>query len=36
MDSGVDLSLHEKYHHQIIYSELSFKIDYPTPYIRKI
>ena len=36
MDSGVDLSLHEKYHHQIIYSELSFKIEYPAPYIRKI
>ena len=36
MDSGVHLSLHEKYHHQIIYSELSFKIEYPAPYIRKI
>ena len=36
MDSGVHLSLHEKCHHQIIYSKLSLRIEYPPPYIRKI
>ena len=36
MDSGVDLSLHPKCHHQIIYSKLSLKIVYPPPYIREI
>ena len=36
MDSGLDLSLHSKCHHQIIYSKLNLKIEYPPPYIRKI
>ena len=36
MDSGVHLSLHGKCHHQIIYSRLKLKIEYPPPYIRKI
>ena len=36
MDSGVDSSLHPKCHHQIIYSKLNLKIEYPPPYIRKI
>ena len=36
MDSGVHLSLHEKWHHQIIYSKLNLRIEYPPPYIRKI
>ena len=36
MDSGVNLSLHEKCHHQIIYSKLNLRIEYPPPYIRKI
>ena len=36
MDSGVNLSLHSKCHHQIIYSRLNLKIEYPPPYIRKI
>ena len=36
MDSGVHLSLHEKCHHQIIYSKLNLRIEYPPPYIRKI
>ena len=36
MDSGVYLSLHEKCHHQIIYSKLNLRTEYPTPYIRKI
>ena len=36
MDSGVHISPHEKCHHQIIYSKLSFRIEYPPPYIRKI
>ena len=36
MDSGVHLSLHEKCHHQIIYSILNLRTEYPPPYIRKI
>ena len=36
MDSGVHLSLHEKCYHQIIYSKLNLRIEYPPPYIRKI
>ena len=28
--------LHEKCHHQIIYSKLNLRIEYPAPYIRKI
>ena len=35
-DSGVYSSLHEKCHHQTIYSKLNLKTDYPPPYIRKI
>ena len=29
-------ALHSKCHHQIIYSELNLKIEYPPPYTRKI
>ena len=36
MDSGVHLSLHEKCHHQIIFSKLNLRIEYPPPYICKI
>ena len=36
MDYGVHLSLHEKCHHQIIYSKLNLKIEYPPQYIGKI
>ena len=36
MDSGVDSSLHSKCDHQIIYSKLTLKIEYPPSYIRKI
>ena len=36
MDSGVDSSLHSKCHHQIIYSKLYLKTEYPPPYIYKI
>ena len=36
MDSGVDSSLRSKCHHQIIYSKLNLKIEYPPPYICKI
>ena len=36
MDYGVHLSLHEKCHHQIIYSKLHLKIEYPPQYICKI
>ena len=36
MDSSVDLSLHSKCHHEIIYSKLNLKIEYPPLYIRKI
>ena len=32
MDSGVHLSLHEKCHHQIIYSNLKLRIEYPPLY----
>ena len=35
MDSGIHSSLHEKCHHQILYSKLNLKIEYPPPYIRK-
>ena len=35
-DSWVHLSLHEKCHHEIIYSKLNLKIEYPPPYIQKI
>ena len=36
MDSGVHLLLHGKCHHQIIYSKLNLRIEYPAPYISKI
>ena len=36
VDSGVDSSLHSKCHHQITYSKLNLKIEYPPPYIRKM
>ena len=36
MDYGVYSSLHEKCHHQIIYSKLNLKTEYPSPHIRKI
>ena len=36
MDSGLDSFLHPKCHHQIIYSKLNLKIEYPPPYIRKM
>ena len=36
MDSEVHLSLHEKCHHQIIYSKLNLRIEYPPQYICKI
>ena len=36
MDSGVDSSLHSNFHHQIIYSKLNLKIEYPLTYINKI
>ena len=36
MDSGVHPTLHSKCHHQIIYSKLNLKIEYPPPYTRKI
>ena len=35
MESGVHLSQHEKCHHQITYSNLNLRIEYPSPYIRK-
>ena len=35
MDSGVHSSLHEKCYHQIIYSKLSLKLEYPPPHICK-
>ena len=31
LDSGVHSSLHPKCHHQIIYSKLNLKIEYPLP-----
>ena len=30
MDSGISSTLHLKIHHQIIYSKLNLKIEYPT------
>ena len=36
MDLSVDSSLLSRCHHEIIYSKLSLKIEYPPPYIRKI
>ena len=37
MDSGVQHpTLHSKCHHQIIYSKVNLKIEYPPPYTRKI
>ena len=36
MDSGVHPTLHSKCHHQIIYSNVNLKIEYPLPYNRKI
>ena len=35
-DSGVHRTLHSKCHHQIIYSKLNLKIEYPPPYTCKI
>ena len=35
-DSGVHPTLHAKCHHQIIYSKLNLKIEYPPPNIPKI
>ena len=35
MDSDVRTSLHSKCHHQIIYSKLISKIEYPPPFARK-
>ena len=36
MDSGVHQKLHSKCHHQINYSKLNSKIEYPPPYTRQI
>ena len=36
MESGLHPTLHSKCHHQIIYSKLNLKIEYPPPYTRKI
>ena len=33
MDSGVNPSLHSKFHHQIIYFKLDLKIEYPPPFL---
>ena len=35
-DSGVYPTLHSNCHHQIVYSKLNLKIEYPPPYTRKI
>ena len=32
MESGVHSSLHQKYHHQIIYAKFYLKIHYPPPH----
>ena len=36
MDSGVESSRNSKCHHQIIYSKIILKTEYPPPYIHKI
>ena len=35
MDSGLHSTLHSKCHHQIIYSKINLKIEYPPAYTRK-
>ena len=35
-DSGMHPKLHSKCNHQIIYSKLNSKIEYPPPYTREI
>lgn len=35
-ESGVNLTLHSNCHHQIMYSKLNLKIEYPPPYARGI
>ena len=36
MESGVHSSLHQKYHHQIIYANFNLKIHYPSPHGEEI
>ena len=36
IDSGIHPPIHPKCHHQIIYSKLNFKIEYPPPYTREV
>ena len=33
--SGVELSLYEKYHHNLIYGKINFNVPLPLPYIRE-
>ena len=36
IDSGIHPSLHQNYHHQIIFCKLNLKIEYPPPYAREV
>ena len=36
IDSGIQPSLHQNCHHQIIFGKLNLKIEYPTPYAREV
>ena len=36
LNSGVHPSLYEKCHHQIVFGEVSLKIEFPPPYERNI
>ena len=34
--SGVELSLYEKFHHNLIFRKINFHIPFPPPYIREV
>ena len=36
IDSGMDPSLHQNCHQQIIFCKLNLKIEYPPPYVREV
>ena len=36
MESGVHSSLHQNYHHKIIYAKINLKVFCPSPYEREI
>ena len=36
MSLGIHLSLHQNYHHQIIFAKFNLKVHYPPPYKRQV